>query len=126
MAKYSKALRGIQDLIASRTDLETVRVSLIASLLIFCFENLQGEAEAAIRHIKSALNFMRTHLTPSVRYDLKRHSSTSVKGLEDEVSVLLRLNSMFVDSEYMAGKRLVQAEFIERDIDMPRHFQSIE
>lgn len=96
-------------------------------MLIFCFENLQGETEAAIRHIKTALNFMRTHVTSSVRYDPKRHSSTSVKGLEDEVSVLLlRLDSMFVTSEFMAGNRLVQAKFIEADINMPRHFRNIE
>jgi len=58
IAKYGKALQEIRDLIAARTDQEAVRVSLIASLLIFCFENLQGEPESAVRHIKSALNFM--------------------------------------------------------------------
>ncbi|KAH8789107.1 hypothetical protein F5882DRAFT_109735 [Hyaloscypha sp. PMI_1271] len=126
-AKYGKALRGIRELLASRIDLEAVRVSLIASLLIFCFENLQGETELAIKHIKTALNFMRTHLTSSVRYDPKRHSISSVLGLEDEVSILLaRIDSMFVVTDFMAGKRLVQIEFIEENINMPRAFRNIQ
>jgi hypothetical protein len=70
---------------------------------------------------------MRTHLTSSVRYDPKRHSVSSVFGLEDEVSILLaRIDSMFVVTDFMAGKRLVQIEFIEGNINMPRAFRNIQ
>lgn len=127
MERYGKALRGIRELIESRTNLEAVRVSLIASLLIFCFENLQGETEAAIEHIKAALSFMRTHLTSSIRYDPKRHGPAAVFGLEDEVAILLaRIDSMFVVTDFMAGKRLVQIEFIEGNVNMPRSFRNIQ
>jgi hypothetical protein len=70
---------------------------------------------------------MRTHLTSSVRYDPKRHSVSSVLGLEDEVSILLAcIDSMFVVTDFMAGKRLVQIEFIEENINMPRAFRNIQ
>ncbi|KAE9370402.1 hypothetical protein N431DRAFT_546260 [Stipitochalara longipes BDJ] len=124
--KYGKALRGIRDLIAARIDQEAVRISLIASLLIFCFENLQGETQSAIRHIKSALNFMRTHLTAIVRYVPKRHSVSSLNGFEDEISILFaRIDSMFVVTDFMAGKRLVKVEFIDGNINMPPVFRNI-
>jgi hypothetical protein len=95
VAKYGKALRGIQELISSRPDRNAVRVSIIASMLIFCFENLQGEMELAVKHAKVALNFTRKHLTPTIRYHSEENAISSVPGLEDEVvDSLIRWDNM--------------------------------
>jgi hypothetical protein len=125
--KYGEALREIQELISSRTDIEATRVSLIASLLIFCFENLQGETELATKHAKTALNFMRKQLTSTVHYYSEQQATSSVPGLEDEVlEVLVNLDCMFITSDYMAGKRLLEVKFVEKDIAMPRAFRNIQ
>jgi hypothetical protein len=106
--------------------MEAVRVSLIASLLIFAFENLQGDHESAVRHIQTAIKFMRAHLSSAVRWDPEKHALTSVRGLDDEVAALLvHIDGVFVVTEFMAGERLFHVEFMEWDIHMPSVFQSI-
>jgi len=68
----------------------------------------------------------RTHLIASVRYVPKRHSINSLNSLEDEVSILFaRIDSMFVVTDFMAGKRLVKVEFIDSNITMPPVFRNI-
>lgn len=64
-------------------------------MLIFCFENLQGEMELAVKHAKIALNFTRKHLIPTVRYYSEQNAISSVPGLDDEVvDSLIRWDSV--------------------------------
>jgi hypothetical protein len=96
-------------------------------MLIFCFENLQGEMELAIKHAKAALSFTRKQLTPTIRYLSEQNAMASVPDLEDEVvDVLIRWDNMFITTEYMAGERLLDIKFVDEHIEMPREFQHIQ
>ena len=113
-------------MISSRPDRNASRVSIIASLLIFAFENLQGETELAISHAKTALNFMRKQLAASVSYSSEKQVINSVPGLEDEVvDSLARWDYMFITTEYMAGDRLLEAEFDDTEMLTPQEFHNI-
>ena len=68
----------------------------------------------------------RTHLIGTLRYNPKRHSLSSLQSLEDEISILLaRIDSMFIFTDFMAGKRLIKVEFIDNHITMPPAFRNI-
>lgn len=82
---YGKALRGIQVQINTSNDTDATRFALLASLLVFYFESLQGEHANAIKHIKSAMSMMRHRfLTSRRQYSVIRRTA-SISGLEDEV-----------------------------------------
>jgi hypothetical protein len=56
LQRYGNVLRGVRMVISARKD--SMRIALIASLLIFCFENFHGDVQNAIGNVKSAVEFM--------------------------------------------------------------------
>jgi hypothetical protein len=56
LCQYSKALKGVREAISRRFD--SLRTSLIASLLIFCFENFHGDMRLALKNIQNAVELM--------------------------------------------------------------------
>lgn len=84
--EYGRALRMIQRLIQNRSDKQSFRIALIASLLVFCFENLHGDTDQAVAHIRSALLLFRKRLA---LYSSPRYAGPkklpSLPGLEDDV-----------------------------------------
>lgn len=98
--KYGKALSELRQII-SRSDENAVRISLIASLLIFCFENIHGDYEQAVSQLRSALKMMRKRLS-TVRkpYSILQNVS-SIPGLgEDILDIFVRLDNsiMYVEN----------------------------
>lgn len=80
-------------MISSRNDLETIRTTLIASLLIFSFETTDGNAEQAVKHAKASLNMMRKQLHTHTRKYSQIRRLSSIPGLEHEVlEVFVRLD----------------------------------
>lgn len=60
LEKYGNALQSMQTELNKSQD--NLRVALIATLLIFAFENMYGDARAAVMNIQSALDLVNNRL----------------------------------------------------------------
>ncbi|KAL2070192.1 hypothetical protein VTL71DRAFT_13218 [Oculimacula yallundae] len=67
---YGYALKGVQSLLVRGED---IRASLIATLLIFVFESMQGGSERAAMSIQSALRFMNYRVLPKSPEEKEDH-----------------------------------------------------
>jgi hypothetical protein len=130
VTKYGQALRSMRQMIASSNDLETIRTTLIASLLIFSFESMHGNTEQAIEHAKASLKMMKKQLdTPNRKYSQIRRLS-SIPGLEDEVlEVFVRLDNTIMSSilgdPYRPRYSYLDITFIDEHFYMPPSFTDL-
>ncbi|KAF4629527.1 hypothetical protein G7Y89_g8610 [Cudoniella acicularis] len=85
--QYGRALKGIQQMISQRTANNSIRLALIAALLIYCFESLHGDYDAALRHIESALPVMQSQLSQSGRRYKHLQTTSPTSALEDDLVV---------------------------------------
>lgn len=100
LQKYHKAVKGIQHVIATRKD--SLRIALIAALLIFCFENFHGDIRNAARSTKSAVDCLYAWLEKTPRGSGGLSPKPSV--LEDElVGIFCRLGRLLVIYSVMHG-----------------------
>lgn len=60
LSQYSKALKGIREVISVGED--SLRTTLIAALLIFCFENFHGDVRLALTNVQSAQELIHSWL----------------------------------------------------------------
>lgn len=60
--QYGEALRGICGILGSTS--ESIRLALIAALLIFVFESMFGDTKSAVKNIQSALDMANQRLLP--------------------------------------------------------------
>jgi len=129
--KYGQALRSIQEMVSSHSDFETIRTTLIASLLIFSFETMHGNSEQAIEHAKASLTMMRKKLNTSSRKysQIQRFLplSPSIPGLEDEVlEVFVHLDQTIraatLDDPYRKRSSFLDMTFIDEHLHMPSSF----
>jgi len=126
---YARALKRIQTVISTCHQEEATRISLIASLLIFCFENTLGEPDQAIAHFESALSLMSKQLPHSTRPYSKIRPVPSIPHLEDEVLDAF----MCLDNTVVAGLRknmhrpkmtCLRINYSD-NLVMPRSFQDV-
>ncbi|CAD6444612.1 b9c52581-77ad-4055-957e-2b75baf17bcb [Sclerotinia trifoliorum] len=59
LKQYGKSLRYLRNLV--QTSQNFLRIPLLVSLIIFCFENFHGNTQLADKHIYSALKMMHHH-----------------------------------------------------------------
>lgn len=83
LAQYSKALRGVREAISLGKD--SLRTTLIASLLIFCFENFHGDVRLALTNIRSAQELMHNWLESKGGSATPRGFSPASYVIEDEM-----------------------------------------
>lgn len=76
LQQYGKALKGIQAMVSNGQD--SMRVALIAALLIFCFESLLGDTSRAVTPIQSSLDLIFKRLSTMSRP--YRNSRTKPRG----------------------------------------------
>ena len=60
LCQYSKALKGVREAISEGMD--SLRTTLIASLLIYCFENFHGDTRLALTNVQGAVKLMHAFL----------------------------------------------------------------
>ncbi|KAL5315158.1 hypothetical protein ACEPPN_017809 [Leptodophora sp. 'Broadleaf-Isolate-01'] len=94
------------ELINTTNETDAARLTLLASLLIFCFESLQGEYANAVDHIKVAMGMMRNRFsTPRRQYSLIRKLAP-IPGLEDElVDIFVRIDNTLMVKANATGDR---------------------
>ena len=89
--QYSKALKGLGDVICRNGD--SLRTVLIASLLIFCFENFHGDVRLALTNVQSAVRMMHNWLADNTGTSAHRSFSPSPNVIEDDlVTAFARLD----------------------------------
>jgi len=128
--KYGQALRSIREMVVSSNDLETIRTTLIASLLIFSFESMHGNTEQAIEHAKASLKMMKKQLNTSNRRYSQIRRLSSIPGLEDEVlEVFVRLDNTIMSSilgdPYRPRYSYLDITFIDEHFYMPPSFRDL-
>ncbi|QSZ36652.1 hypothetical protein DSL72_006533 [Monilinia vaccinii-corymbosi] len=130
LKQYGKSLRYLRHLV--QTSKNSLRIALIVSLIIFCFENFHGNTQLADKHIYSALKMMHQHeaISSHPRHNLLL-TSTAPDLVENEIiAAYLHLALTIVtrpdDPDSLSGKVL---ELISADIqppDIPRQFGNLE
>lgn len=60
LKEYDKALKGMRTAIENRR--HDIRTALVACLLVFCFESLQGNPNAAVSNAQSGLNLLQDYM----------------------------------------------------------------
>ena len=83
LQQYGKALKGIQAMVAKGQ--ESMRLALIAALLIFCFESLLGDTSRAVTPIQSSLDLILKRLSAMSRP--YRTSRTKPRGIPTTVPI---------------------------------------
>lgn len=71
LVRYGQALAGIQKIFNTQT-FHSLRLVLLAALLIFYFENLQRDTQAAQAHFKGALHLMHKQLSQGLTQYVNR------------------------------------------------------
>ncbi|KAI9641879.1 hypothetical protein NHQ30_009746 [Ciborinia camelliae] len=130
LKQYGKSLRYLRNLV--QTSQNSLRIPLLVSLIIFCFENFHGNTMLADKHIYSALKMMHHHEAISIypRHNLLL-SSPAPDLVENEiVAAYLHLALAIVtrpdDPDSLSGKVL---DLISADIlppDIPRQLGNLE
>jgi hypothetical protein len=103
---------------------------LIASLLIYGFENLYGDLPLALKHLESALQLMKTQLLHTAREYKHSNNSSPTSDLDDDlVAAFFRLDSGLsarddiCDAESI-GSRL-GVNYLDNTFEIPERFTNI-
>jgi hypothetical protein len=120
----------MRGMVASSNDLETIRTTLIASLLIFSFESMHGNPEQAVEHAKATLKMMKKRLETSSRKCSQIRQLSSIPGLEDEVlEIFVRLvntiTSSILGDPYQPLYSFLDMTYIDENFYMPPSFRDL-
>jgi len=92
LQQYSKALKGVQDVVFNHPH-KSLRTALIASLLIYCFENFHGDIRLALTNVRSAVDLVHNWLAENVGPTSAKGFSPQPYVVEDElVAAFARLD----------------------------------
>lgn len=126
--QYGKALSELRQIL-TRSDDTAVRISLIASLLIFCFENIHGDHEQAVSQLRCALAMMRRRLSTYQKPYSKLRTISSIPGFEDDiVDVFVRLDNTImarVADPTESRASVLEIDYLQENVNMPREFHDI-
>jgi hypothetical protein len=134
---YGQALDKIRIMVSSNHDRNLVRTALIASLLIYCFENIHGESGAAIKHLESALRLLRNQFSNNIRRSQHLLRLPPTPALEDDLvaafarldNVLLsRFDSSVATTTQSAISRIsiLNINYMEDSYVVPNRFQNLD
>ncbi|KAF8854580.1 hypothetical protein BDZ45DRAFT_805722 [Acephala macrosclerotiorum] len=126
--KYGKALTELRQVI-ERSDDSAVRISLIASLLIFCFENIHGDYEQAVVQLRAALRVMRSRLATVARPYSRIRTICTIPGLENDIlDIFVRLDNTIMSK---VGKptdsrdSILAIDYLDEAFHMPKTFLDV-
>jgi hypothetical protein len=95
LRQYGKALKGVQT--AAHGGQKSLRTVLIASILIYCFENFHGNVELALESVKGALTLLRDWLEKTPRLRGAKGLSPAPYEVEDDIiAIYYRLDMTVV------------------------------
>ncbi|KAH8594641.1 hypothetical protein B0O99DRAFT_171561 [Bisporella sp. PMI_857] len=103
LLQYDKALRETRKSLEGNE--QSIVMTLMCSILLFCFESLRGELESAVTHLRSGLYLLRSSY---IQYDT---GQTAVK--HDIVDIFVRLGFLtncFIDNTRPISQALVVSQ----------------
>lgn len=132
--KYGEALAGIREMVNRGED--SVRVALISSLLIFCFESLSGDFGRATTHIHSTIEMLVKRVSDGPQsFYFPRTTALGIRGRaaidEDLLTAFMRLDRpsltlMSMRTEGQTGNnRIFNLLFGQEHLEIPRGFATI-
>ena len=127
---YGRALRELQVRISANPYRDTTRIALIASLLIYCFENIYGEIDSALGHLEGAFRLMQKQLKNASRPYKHSDNVSPISSLDDDlVGAFFRLDSGVLSRDHICeaehiGSRL-GIKYLEDNCDVPEIFATI-
>jgi Fungal Zn(2)-Cys(6) binuclear cluster domain len=128
--QYGRALKLIQTRISADQYPDTTRVALIASLLIYCFENLYGDLDSALGHLEDALKLMQKQLARAGRRYKHSINSAPTPHLDDDlVAAFFRLDSGLLSRDNISNAKNIGSRLgmrhLEDICEIPKIFLSI-
>ena len=91
LLQYGVALKGLQKVVLGGQN--SLRIALISSLLIFCFENMLSDRERAVRNIQSALDVIHEQLAHQNKNSTHLQLNQLSIPIEEEIlSAFMRLD----------------------------------
>ncbi|RDW62448.1 hypothetical protein BP6252_11881 [Coleophoma cylindrospora] len=128
--QYGRAIKAVQARISIDQHQDVTRIALIASLLIYCFENLYGELPSAIGHLEGALQLMHKQLAQARRRYKHSENRSPTLSVDDElVGAFFRLDSGLLSRDQIShaassGSRLGM-KFLEDVLEVPKTFSTV-
>jgi hypothetical protein len=135
LVQYGKALQGIQAMVSRGQD--SMRMALIAALLIFCFESLLGDTIRAVTPIQSSLDLIFKRFSSMSRpyrsSRIKPRASSASAPIEEELlwafmrldGPSLALLSSRNDAPTPLTNRIFNLAFREDEFCIPSGFATI-
>lgn len=129
LQQYGRALKSVQARISANQYRDATRIALIASLLIYSFENLYGELDFALGHLEGALQLMRKQLAHATRHYKHSENRSPTSALDDDlVAAFFRLDCGLLSRDAISyaeniGSRLV-INYLEI-IEVPEKFNTL-
>ena len=130
LQQYGRALKSVQAKISANQSRDTTRIALIASLLIYGFENVYGDLALALEHLEGALQLMHKQLAQARRHYEHSENKSPTSSLDDDlVAAFFRLDSGLLsrdvldDREYF-GSRL-GINYLQKNCRIPKRFSTV-
>jgi hypothetical protein len=130
LQQYGRALKSVQARISANQYRDTTRIALIASILIYGFENLYGDLDFALGHLEGALQLMHKQLARATRHYKHSENKSPTSTLDDElVAAFFRLDCGLLSRDAMScaetiGSRL-GINYLESICEVPEKFNTV-
>jgi len=83
LKEYDKALKGMRKAIENRR--HDIRTALVACLLVFCFESLQGNPNAAVSNTQSGLTLLMEYMAAKSPHCTSSYRTEVCAGIERDI-----------------------------------------
>jgi hypothetical protein len=127
--RYSSSICRIRNELDTRDERDVIRIALISSILIFCFESFQGDHEMAIKHMESSLKLMRKRfLTGKHTFSVIRPQSGVPHMEHDLLAVCVRMDNSLTSRPGLNGiprTSMLDIDYGAEDFEIPTKFTSI-
>jgi hypothetical protein len=127
---YAKSIRNIQTTLNTRHERDAIRIALISSILICCFENFQGDHEIATKHMESSLKLMRKRFLTGKKYTFSLiQPQSEIPHMEhDLLSAFIRIDNSLMSRpgvETVSRASMLDIQYGSEDFDIPSKFNNI-
>ena len=128
LKEYDKALKGMRQAIANEK--HDVRTALVACLLVFCFESLQGNPSAAVSHAQSGLALLQHFMATKAPRCGMLYRSPIFAGIEPDILYAFSgLDTQILSFQDTRSVDIHRAAVLRMDFtvtNMPEVFETLE
>jgi hypothetical protein len=128
--RYATSIRHIQNALNTRHERDAIRIALISSILICCFENFQGDHDIAVKHMESSLKLMRKRFLTGKKhtFSLIRQQSDTPHMEHDLLSAFIRIDNSLMSRpgvDLVSRVSMLDIQYGSEDLAIPSKFNNI-